>query len=253
MGIYLLTMAAPDRAVPKGAIVEARVAHNGYSTGEVLPDFVRIYCDVLLHHIEAYEKRWVRVVDWVVVGSDLSIDGHRLRLSATNPGASGSGRITREMVRDFLDDWKFNIVSAGSGTVTVDILVYDALTSRGFFDHDLIDIAFTELSYDQPSGVHQIQADYSANPAPIGRGVDRRIRELGGTIISHSNKIVVYEMDRADAVARLKAEFKSRFERSVAAKRYHIAESVVDAAIAAGGELTLTPAQLMNAIEDQAA
>ena len=237
---------------PKGGVIEARMQADGQGSAEKLPTFVRINCNLALETVENYQKSWNKSADWSVVSNDAAVDSYRLSIKANNPGA-GQGNITSAEIDRFLSDWNFSVFSESVNEVVVDISVYAALTSRGFWG-DIADIAiFSELNYNPATGVHQIQADYSSLTRAASKWIDQNIRNRGGVIISHTGKIVVFEMDRADVVAKLKTELQQITNQPVLKRRYQLSAGIVDQAIAAGGELTLTPTELQAALIDLSA
>ena len=51
------------------------------------------------------------------------------------------------------------VVSASQGEVVFDAGIYDAIRSNGFWDYDTANLEFTENSYNESTGIHQIEVD----------------------------------------------------------------------------------------------
>ena len=235
---------------PKGAVISCRMQADGHGAAEVPPLFVRVNVDTLLENVEDYTGAWVRAVDWSVVDSNLTTDTFRLDIGATNPGG-GQGNLPLSDIESVLSDWSFAVQSVAGNSIVADINVYDALVSRGFLG-DLVDaMTFTELSY--TGGVHRIQVDYSAITRQISKAVDQTIRDKGGTIVSHTGKVCVYEMSRADATNKLKAALQAAGNREITKRRYIVAEAIIDQALSGGGDVSLSLATLQANITDLSA
>jgi len=112
-------------------------------------------------------------------------------------------------------------------------------------------VSFTEQSYDQATGLHTIAADYSDFPTK-GKAVEAAIAAKGGTLVSHDteNKVVVYQMTRADARAEFERDVYAKLHQVYKRRRFAFSEADVDAALLAGGVVTLTAQQAQAALID---
>ena len=235
----------------KGDVVEVRA--TGAPFGGKEPEaFVLVEVpDVPMADFEGYNLAWQREIDFEVVASDPAQDGFRLRLFSSTENA-GAGAITKEEVDSFITAWGGTIVSYGANEVVFDITIYSALTSPAFWELPNIaeNVVFSELSYDQATGVHRIQADYSAlgnNPTYV----ERYVRRMGLTIVSHQDKILTYDADRATVREAFQEDLKEKGRKRVARRRYHIGTDVVDTIIGNGGTYTTDKATLLNYIRDK--
>jgi len=237
----------------KGSIVEPRHSDDGYGAKEVLPKFVRIYCsDGELSDVEGFHGRWERLLDWFVVGDNASLDGYRLKIESTNQGA-GDGAVKFADIQQMLLDWGAVVQSQAANAITVDMTVFRAIQSKGFWGRDSVGaINFVEQSYDQETGEHIVSADYS----PIGgrpKNHDELVRQHGGTIISHVGRVIVFSINRTDIIQRFKQDLKKAGNQMVRPRRFRVADSIVDVAIAAGGEHIVTLAELQAGVIDDSA
>ena len=235
----------------KGDIVEIRASGTPFG-GREPESYVMVEVpDVPMTDFEHHNMSWEREIEFEVVGSDPAIDGFRLRLfSITNNGALGA--IAREDVEAFITSWGGSLVSYAANEVIFDLTIYGALTSGAFWEiPNMADsIVFTEVSYDQANGVHRIQADYTArdnNPTYV----ERYVKRMGLTIVSHSNKILTYDADRSTVRDAFQKDLKEKSKKQVARRRYHLTSAVVDTIIGAGGTYTTDMATLLNYIQDK--
>jgi hypothetical protein len=241
----------------KGDIIH--VAPDSWQWGlkEGPPDFVIVKVPgVSLAAAKQYMDEWRVSVSFSVVGSDPAVDGFRLALVNDTVSATGKSAITRAQVEAFLNDWNATVVNVQSNRVVFDVLIFAALTSVGFWGEfarigAANVVGFTEQSYDQASGVHIIAADYSDFPTK-GKAVEAAIAAKGGALVSHDteNKIVVYQMTRADARAEFERDVYAKLHRVYKRRRFAFSEADVDAALLAGGVVTLTAQQAQAALID---
>jgi len=236
----------------KGDIVEIRASGTPFDGRE--PDsFVMVEVpDAPMTDFEHHNQSWEREIEFEVVASDPAQDGFRLRLYSSTAN-NGLGSIAREDVEGFITAWGGTIHNYADNEVVFDITIYDALTAPAFWElPDIADqVVFTEVSYDQATGVHQIQADYSAlgnNPTYV----ERYVKRMGLTIVSHSNKILTYDADRAIVRDAFQKDMKEKAKKQVARRRYHVPAAAVDTIIDNGGTYETDKPTLLNYVTDKA-
>lgn len=245
----------------KGDPVVAQPDGHVWGAKEGLPKFVLVKCPELSLAL-ARERiaEWAYAVVFTVVGSQLPIDGHRIRMSNANVGVSGAAGLTLEKVQSFLTEWGCVFVSAAPGTVTFDVLVTDMALSAGFWGGppSVRGITITEVGYVQATGLHTFEAEYATSPVwlehPMAfeREVRNRIRSVGGTVLEEVNGVTTFTLTRNAVRDRFRQYVEQRlgtFQRH----RYHFTEAQVDTVVAQGGEITLTLAQLSAAVRDRLA
>ena len=167
-----------------------------------------------------YAVPWERILEYEVVGSNLTIDGHRIRVrSSYVNNISGEGKITRDMVESFLNRWGAIVFTAGDNEVVFDVRILDAIKSTGFWGGwDVLDsLVLTELSYNQGTGVHRIEINYGGvsipDPYTINRerlikGLKRRFTnivhdDVANTITSDTDRATVRELFQEDVKRKL--------------------------------------------------
>lgn len=224
--------------VTKGDIVEVRATGAPLGSAEAAAFCLVEVPDATLAQWQQYQQRWATDIDWAVVGSDPAIDGYRIRLTSTSANVSAtSGLITRDAVEQFIAEWNGAVVSVAANDVRFDITIADALRSRAFWDRDLTGVVFTELNYDQATGVHRMQADYSAlgaNPT----AVERQVLHRGCAVVSNTGTVITFEADRSAVRDRFIADIQHRGRRPVAHCQYYVGAGVVDYIVGQGGTIT---------------
>lgn len=237
----------------KGDIVEIRASGTPFG-GKEPGAFVMVEVpNVPMKDFEDYNLSWQRTLAFEVVASDPEQDGFRLRLYSETEN-TGAGTITKEEIDSYIESWNGTIVDYGANEVTFDITIYGALTSPAFWELPNIaeNVVFSELSYNQSTGIHRIQADYSAlgnNPTYVERYVQR----MGLEIVSHQDKVLVYDADRAVVSDAFQKDLKEKGDKRVARRRYHVSESVVDTIVNNGGTYTTDKDTLLNYVTDKVA
>lgn len=248
MTVELLASAVDSPAMRKGGIAAVRPVGWVWGTREGLPNWVQAtVTGVSFAEARDFMARWRRQVSVEVVESDLSVDRHRLRISASPIRTSdGKGAITREQVEAFLAEWRAEVVSFGTNEVVCDVLVGEMAASRGFFNADVSGVTFSD-AYDQPSGTHTITAQYSGFSANV---VSNKIIMLGGEVLSNDGSEVIYTVDRPTLRTRFIEDLERTFSGDVDRNRWYIAPAAVDQVVANGGHMQVTLAQLQSNLRD---
>jgi hypothetical protein len=250
--MQLLIMKYDKGTHTKGDIVEIRASSTGFGGLEPVTFVLAEVPDLPMADYKDKSSAWERLIDFSVSGQDLSVDGYRLKLFSTLV-AGTSGIITREEVEAFINSWGGVVFSVAVNEVLFDITIFDALTSKPFWDgRDISQILFSEISYDQETGIHQIQADYSAlenNPTYI----ETVIANKGMTVTSHNEKIITFEGDRETARNEFQKDIKEKSKKLVERRRYYVNPGVVDYIINQGGSIVTSKATLDTYIKDKLA
>jgi hypothetical protein len=251
--MQLLIMKQDRNVHLKGDIVEIRATGTPFA-GLEPQSFVMVEVeDTPMTNFRNFNREWAREIAFDVVASDPEQDGYRLKMYSTTATAT-KGQITKDEVQTFIENWGGSVVSFAANEVRFDITIYAALTSQAFWELENMSasVVFTELSYDQTTGGHRIQADYSAlgnNPSYVESYVER----MGLDIVSHANKILVYDADRSVVKAAFQDDLKEKAKKQIARRRYHIPANVVDTIISNGGSMSVPLATAQNYITDKVA
>ncbi len=247
--MQLLIMKADHPPHYKGDFVEVRASGSPFG-GKEPEAFVLVEVPgVPMTDYEQYRRSWYCEVDFEVVNQDLAQDGFRLRMYATNNNGS-LGAVTRADVEAFINSWGGTVHSFGANEVVFDICIFDALTSAAFWEINVSGVQFIETAYDQDTGIHRIEADYSA----IGNNptyVERRVAEMGLTVISHDNRVLTYDADRAVVRQNFERDLAEKSRRLIARRRYHVSETIVDYIIGQGGMVSTDLPTLAGYIQDK--
>jgi hypothetical protein len=163
---YSLADIDKDRATvyKKGDPIVAFEDGHVWGAFEGLPDFVIIKCTgCSVADVTPYLNPWIMSVDYTVVNHQISTDGYRIDVWAEVVSPSDVGAITKAQAEQWLQKWGcINIITQGINAVRFDMSIFILATSNGFWGRNVGSVIFSELSYNQSTGAHQIQADYSA-------------------------------------------------------------------------------------------
>lgn len=219
---------------------------------EIPPKFVRfIITDADKPDIDAYCEYWQHEIDWEFVGHDYSIDGHRINafVKPELVSASGLNSLTRAKIENFLTRWGAVVQSIGPNSVVFDVTVYNAIVSEGFWGRDMIGVGFSELSYNESTGVHRIQVNYSGVPVLVNLDdaeINRFIQERGGTIVQHvANTRVRFDINRSSVFDWFKLDVYQKTESTYSVRKWYFTQQAVNLALANGGDLELTRQQAL--------
>lgn len=245
-------------AALKGEIVE--VWANGtldYIGGALSPtmqnSFVVVKCPdkVITSDLAYLRDKWQLSVGMSVDSHDPVTDTYNGRLANTSGNSvAGRGAVIVARVTDVLQQWGAANIAQDGQEITFTLSLYDALTSAAFWLHDVQNVAFTEIDYNQATGVHQIQVVHSLNPSAMQNIVEI---DKGLTVISSDATTLVFEAQRSDVQPRFKADIEAAVSGDlIGFSRFKLSGAAVDAVITGGGVATTNWAQLQNNLEDQA-
>jgi hypothetical protein len=253
----------PDTSINTEACFKASdivfIAEDGHNWGalEGLPNFIVVKVPGLaLAAIQDRRDAWVRSIGYEVVNQDAVQDGVRVRVFTEVPGGANQYGLTRAQVESWLNNWGASVVDATTNEVRFDITVQAAYMSAGFWGTDpaTFNIFLTETNYDQVSGVHTVAVDLSSSTISP-QNVEDHIKQAGATIVSYSpsTKVAVIEFTRTQMRQYFINALKESLRKEVRTRRYSVSAATVAAAIAAGGVITMTTAELTADVLDKAA
>ncbi len=245
----------------KGYPVNVCPDNHPWGNEERLPRFVVLKIpDATVSEVKHFIQEWQRQVDWSVVSQNLPQDRFRLNIFTTNPAATdqgvGAGKLTRAMVENYITSWNGSVVSIADNSVVFDVGIYEASISQGFWDVNLTGVVFSEISYVQSTGIHTVQANYSANINWKAVEVSRRILEkditgTGVSIISNSGGIVRFTITRAVVSDIFKRDIKQKLERTFYRRQYYFLPSLIDSVISIGGVQTSNKATVLSVLHNR--
>jgi hypothetical protein len=202
---------------------------------------------------DIYVDYWDSLIDFEVVAHNENLDGYRVRVWGTRyKSSTGEGGVSRGNVEAYLNMWSATVFSFGANEVTFDYGIYNMVTSDGFWELDVSNVVFDELSYNKNTGIHRVAADYSGSQFPALK-VQRRVRQSGFEITSHADQVITFRCTGNQVNAVFKREAKEKFEKTVYRRRFYLPESVIDDALGNNRMWTLTPAEFQALIIDKIA
>lgn len=210
--------------------------------------------DATVEQAHNYIISWTRRIDYEVVNQNLTLDGYRIGVFATNPSTTdqgvGAGKITRVMVESFLNKWGATVFAIADNSVTFDITVYNAIKSEGFWNVNLSQVIFLEIAYVQANGIHTIQVNYSGT-AYTRAQVINKITQTGGTVISESVGTVQFTITRNIVLNAFRQDVRSKIETILYRRQYYLPSNLVTSIENSGGLYTTTRAELIAAIRNR--
>jgi hypothetical protein len=236
------------------SMLDAPRVHRGYKEGLPYSCYINV-TDASTEEVDAMivttfsgtrlNQEWKRQIDFATVNNNLSIDGWRLRVFATNPGANSFAGVTQQMVENYLIKWNVDLFSASVNEVVFDVAIFEddsqvpgAIQSQGFWGVIPIDVVFTENSYVEGTGVHEIEADYSLSSFDPDKIIDR-IEERGGSLVSDIADVATFTINRTDVFQWFQSEVKDALERTVYRRQFRIPEATVDTIISTGTQILI--------------
>lgn len=242
----------------KGYVVETFEDTKPYVNPPQPPFLILQITDKTKAEVDEYMRGWVRQVDYSVIQRSVPLDGWRLELKATNPNASGKGHITLAKVQTYLENWGASIVGVVNNGVQFDITVFGIVQSENFWGKNPSLIVFNEAAYDEATGVHTVEANYGALPVPpkatlqqFEADIAQRVTEVGGTVISNTGGVIVFDIHRDVVVDRVKSEIKRLSEDTVCRRQKYLDPAFVDQIIAGGRVMIATAAEVAPYIKDR--
>lgn len=225
---------------------------------EGLPKFVIIKVDLDQTDIDTFQgfrKIWKDNFDYEILATRPAQGEYDVRIFETAAGASGQNAMTGAKlirVRDYLIGWGCSNFAAATGGGSFTFNLWDAVRSQNFWNVPLtamIGLVFDLESYNSQTGIGRINIDYSLTQIKPEMVV-QKIEERGGNVLSAGALNAVFEIERSDILTRFREDVKQRIEQVFMYQQYRIDQDTMDAAVAAGGTLTLTKAELLASIVD---
>lgn len=233
----------------KGDIVEVRATSTPFGGSEI-NSFVIAECPDPMNGNDYFGNAWELIINYEVVNSDLVNDEFRMRLFSTLVDSINNGAVTREMVETFINNWGSTVYSFETNEVVFDISIEDAIKSQYFWGTDVSSIVFTETGYEQPTGVHTVEVDYSAlNKSPTHMEV--YMMRKGATVIAHANRVITIEIARNVVRADFEKDIREKAKKVVAKRRYYVNLGVVDFIEGQGGSYQTDLATLLSYVHDK--
>ena len=252
--------AEKDRAATykAGDIVVAMPDGHEWGALEGPPGFVVVQVPGLAHSVaEDRVQVWEHEYDFEVLNWNIALDGWRFRVVNLQRRGDGSGTPTRARIRTFFERWGATFVRIEATGVVLDWTIEAGATSEGFLGADPVALGVTiaETGYVRGTGVHRYSADWMLTPnaSRLGLRLAKRIASLGGTITDFPTPTSAnYTLSRnlvRDAFIRDVKRARAPYRR----RRYSFSPADVSSALAAGGTVTLTAAQVASRVIDHRA
>jgi len=189
---------------------------------------------------------WTRLIDFATVNNDIPIDGWRVNVFATNPGANDFAGVTQVMVENYLTKWNASVVQAIVNEVRFDVAIYEdsvpdpgAIQSEGFWGVVPTDVLFNETSYVEGTGVHTVEADYSGSSFDADQ-VEKRVINRGGIVSSNTAGVITFNINRTDVFQWFQQELREVLEQTMYRRQFRVLETTVDLIVSTGTKTTVS-------------
>lgn len=244
--------------IPKGGIVNIS-DHTQLIGRQVPPDFCEVVIsDATVRQCLLYSSQWETKIGFELLNVDPQYDKVTARVFVQNEEVSYSGlnQLTKSQVEAYLGNWggvvDDNNISFNS--VQFDAYIYHALTSSGFWRHKLTGFTFTEKTneYDPVTGSHTIEADFS--------GTSLNSNKVAGIVVSNGCEVtqvaakkVTFIGTRGLVFEQFKFDVRIKMLKIFAVRKWYLLEGGINAALAAGGQITVTKTQALNYLHSRIA
>lgn len=247
-------LSAPKR----GHIIEVYEDSKPFVNPPSPPWLILKVSNVTKAQVAHYVEPWVRRVDYTVVARSVPQDGWRLDLKTTNPNVSGRGHITLGQAQDCLNGWNASVIGIVNDALRFDISIFGIATSPTYWNRDVSSVQFSEVSYDQATGIHRISANFDNVVFPPGVTKDRIVAMItravairGGSIVSVVEKTATYDVARDAVIGDFRSAVKLKLEDFIAQKRYRFDSTLVDQILSNGRYLEVSSAVAQSNLLDR--
>lgn len=220
---------------------------------EGLPGFVILRCEdetITPERVQNWLDQWKDDFDYEVLSANAVQGKYTVRVFEKNVSTSGANALTQEKVESWLLKWGCDNISVSANSVQFDFALWDAVRSFGFWEVPLTDVDFSLNGYDSGTGIGDITITI-LNPQIKIKSVEHKITERGGTVVSSTEDTVRFTIKRSVILTKFREALKRAAERVYCRRQFYFTASQVDQVIAAGGTITLTKAQIMNAVKNK--
>ena len=205
--------------------------------------------------VKKYREPWYMHLNFTTLNYSAAQDGYRIKVEADSAYIStqGVGKLTKAQIEDFLTAWGATIFAFGDNYVTFDLGMYNMLQTDNFWKNkaDISQVDFTELSYNETTHTHQIQAEYPVNWG--WKKVEDIVKSRGATIQSHDKiqGIILFNIICDGLLRKIKKHIIKQREISKLIKKriYYFDSTDVQTLIDNDYEMTITKAQFLNKVK----
>jgi hypothetical protein len=221
-----------------------------WGTEECLPRFVVVKCpQVTVPEAMHYINHWRDDFQYTIASQNAAQGKYTVRIQEGNVSASGINKLTTAKVSGYLEKWGCDNTTYVDPYYQFDFSLWNAVRSEAFWGRDVSAVTFTLDTYNSTSGVGRIQVEVPSGVLP--NDIIHKVTERGGTIVSSEHPTYVFDIERSDVLTRFRADVKSKLEQTYCRRQYYFTEAQVDTVISAGGSITLTKTQLLNALKNK--
>ncbi len=225
---------------------------------EGLPKFVIIKCAITDEDLAPYvglRKVWRDALDYEVTGQNINQGWYDVRVFETASSPSGLNAIIgakASKIQGYLTRWGCINIVLGANQISFRFRLSAAVQSQEFWDvtaEQLAAVSFNIDSYTNGVGTVTVTVPQATKPEMV----TYKILERGGAIVSAAHPVYTFTIERRTILQSFRSDIKRKAEQVYMYQQHRINEATMGAAVAAGGYLTLTKAELLAAIRNMAA
>lgn len=224
-----------------------------------LPKFVVIKVPGLTStEMDVYQglrKVWQDNLDYEVTAQNANQGWYDVRVFETAVSPSGLNAIIGNKatkIQGYLSRWGCINIVLGSNQIVFRFRLSAAVQSQEFWDISAEELASISFSIDSYlNGVGTITATVPQYADP--NFVKLKIIQRGGTIISDVHPVYTFTIERGTLLQNFRNDLKRKAQKVYMYQQHRINQATMDAAVAAGGTLTMTKAYFLASIRDMAA
>ncbi len=239
----------------RGYVVAHFLSPHEWGRLETMPTFVVIKCDLEQADLDAYEnirKAWRDLLDYEVTGQNVNQGWYDVRVFEVNASPTGVNAISGDKatrIQGYLTRWGCINIVLGSNQVAFRFRLSAAVQSQEFWDisaEQLAAITFVINSYTNGVGTITVTVPQATKPEMV----KLKIAERGGTLTNEAHPAYTFTIERGTILTNFRDDVKRKVEQIYMMQRYRFNTTLMDAAVAAGGVLTVTKAELLAALRD---
>jgi hypothetical protein len=240
---------------------DGAVAWEGFSGLDLGRKFVVIKCPEIKDRTELYpegfRKVWRDDLKIEVVSSDKTKGEKVIKVTEVNAGKSLQNAVSGrklDRIKAHLEKWGCTDHTERENELQTKFAVDAAVRSAEFWGvpaEKLVALAPAKEAYSAIT--EKIQVSLTTADSKESAAMLAKVMDVAGESVSKVGSAEVFEVSTDKVLEKIQRETKERCEQTYLYQQHRIDKATMDAAVAAGGMLTLTKAELLAAIVDAAA
>lgn len=239
----------------RGDVMEIRLSSIPATAKELEKCIMIIFDDVDdpedFQSNKTFEYEWELLADFDIISSNTETDFFKLKVFSTLVNSALLGSIEKNDVEHYINNWGGVVTDFGQNAVFFDILIFDAVCSKNFWNYNVSSFVFNEINYNSSTGSHTITVSYP--PEISSNYIAKKCNQRGVAIISHSviAREITIQVTRAQARNIFQEDMIEKFKKQITRRRYYVTNNVVNYVEGEGGTITTDMATFMSYLKDK--